>query len=189
MEQEKKQPIQSTEAVQTDEWVPDSRDAMLERMQRDFPHTFFPYTQPIKPLAYKITESLNAHYKGLFGEDFDVEIISKAVAFYCRRNIYLRGVVREDYRINLEGEAAQEVSEGDKYGATSLLEARQRWKEERAKKTQADKEGQKSEKHVSQTVVSNPAPAVGSEAIRPRLSLKSKPPAANPDAMAQEVTA
>jgi sRNA-binding protein len=97
--------------------------ADLEILQQYFPKAFPPKGKAVvKPLQVNIVPILEEALKK-HGCALGTSRIKRALGFWCSRKFYLKAVIREQHRVNLNGHSVEDVTEAEKASAQTKVES------------------------------------------------------------------
>jgi ProP effector len=142
--------------MRTDEAI-----AVIRTLAERWPKTFYPEVKKRKPLKVGIFEDLKAA-----APDIDPKMLRLALRVYTTSGAYLVACSKGHKRMDLNGNAVEEVSERDRARAAEILAARENKEKARAEAQKAESEGLKKKEEARQ-----PVPR-GVNARKPVLRLK-----------------
>lgn len=97
--------------------------ADLDVLQQHFPKAFPPKGKAVvRPLQVNIAPIIEMSLKEK-GCDLELSRIKRALGFWCSRKFYLKAVVREQHRVDLNGHLVDEVTESEKLSAQAKVES------------------------------------------------------------------
>jgi ProP effector len=139
----------------------DDAMAVIRTLAERWPETFYPESKERKPLKVGIFKDLKAA-----APDIDPKMLRLALRVYTTSGAYLFACSKGHKRVDLNGNAVEEVSEKDKARARELLEARKNKEKTRAEAQKAEAERVKKKEEARR-----PVPR-GVNARKPVLRLK-----------------
>ncbi len=97
--------------------------ADLELLQQHFPRAFPPKGKAVvKPLQVNIAPKLEDALKQQ-GCELGVSRIKRVLGFWCSRKFYLKAIIREQHRVDLNGQIIEDVTEAEKASAQAKVES------------------------------------------------------------------
>jgi sRNA-binding protein len=121
--------------------------AVIHLLAERWPNTFYVEVKKRKPLKVGIFQELKAA-----ASDIDPKMLRLALRVYTTSRAYLFACAKGHKRVDLSGNAVEEISREDQTRAAEILEARQKKEEARAEVRKADEERLKKKKKAKQAV-------------------------------------